>query len=96
MNCTGPESRAAKLTDPLIRSLLTNGLIRNDALSLGIEVAEDGRVISQAGQPVDRLYYIGPWLRARDWEATAVPELREYALRLARRLAEPAAATQNW
>jgi uncharacterized NAD(P)/FAD-binding protein YdhS len=36
--------------------------------------------------PVDRLYYIGPWLRARDWEATAVPELREHAARLARRL----------
>jgi uncharacterized NAD(P)/FAD-binding protein YdhS len=49
-------------------------------------VAPDGRVISAAGPPVDHLYYIGPWLRARDWEATAVPELREHAATLARRL----------
>jgi uncharacterized NAD(P)/FAD-binding protein YdhS len=38
------------------------------------------------GVPVDRLCYLGPWLRARDWEATAVPELREHATGLARLL----------
>ncbi len=88
VNCTGPEGHVTNLDDPLVRSLLANGLVRSDALSLGIDVADDGRVISREGQPVDRLYYIGPWLRARDWEATAVPELREHALRLARRLSE--------
>jgi uncharacterized NAD(P)/FAD-binding protein YdhS len=95
VNCTGPEGRAANLADPLVRSLLSNGLIRSDALALGIDVSEDGRVISREGAPVDRLYYIGPWLRARDWEATAVPELREHALRLARRLSEVPAASVN-
>jgi len=95
VNCTGPEGRAANLADPLVKSLLSNGLIRSDALSLGIDVSEDGRVISREGAPVDRLYYIGPWLRARDWEATAVPELREYALHLARRLSELPAASVN-
>ncbi len=60
-------------------SVLTNGLIRCDALSLGLDIADDGR-------PVDRLSYLGPWLRSRDWEATAVPELREHASRLAARL----------
>jgi uncharacterized NAD(P)/FAD-binding protein YdhS len=83
INCTGPESRADRLTDPLIQGLLTNGLIRRDALSLGLDIAGDGRPLSSDGQPVDRLHYIGPWLRARDWEATAVPELREHAVRLA-------------
>jgi uncharacterized NAD(P)/FAD-binding protein YdhS len=74
--------------------MLANGLIRPDAHDLGIDVADDGRVISREGAPVDRLHYIGPWLRARDWEATAVPELREHALALARRLAEPAIAVK--
>jgi uncharacterized NAD(P)/FAD-binding protein YdhS len=93
VNCTGPQARAANLADPFIRSLLSNGLVRSDALSLGIDVAEDSRVISRDGHPVDRLFYVGPWLRARDWEATAVPELRDHALRLARRLSElPATA----
>jgi hypothetical protein len=31
---------------------------------------------------------MGPWLRARDWEATAVSELREHAAGLARALAQ--------
>jgi uncharacterized NAD(P)/FAD-binding protein YdhS len=87
INCTGPECRVARVTDPLVQSLLSSGLIRPDAHSLGIDVADDGRPLSRDGAPVDRLYYLGPWLRARDWEATAVPELREHARVLARSLA---------
>jgi len=33
-------------------------------------------VIGRDGTPSRVLYYVGPFLRARDWEATAVPELR--------------------
>jgi uncharacterized NAD(P)/FAD-binding protein YdhS len=84
VNCTGPDSRVTRNPDPLVQSLLAGGWIRPDAHALGIDVAPDGRVISRDGMPVDRLHYLGPWLRARDWEATAVPELREHAGRLAR------------
>jgi uncharacterized NAD(P)/FAD-binding protein YdhS len=66
---------------------LANGLIRADALGLGIDVAPDGRVIGADGAAVDSLWYLGPWLRARDREATAVSELRVHAARLAQRLA---------
>ncbi len=90
VNCTGP-GRVSRHADPLVQSLLANGLLHTDALDLGIDVADDGRVIDTDGKPVDRLYYLGPWLRARDWEATAVPELREHARALAVRLASPAA-----
>ena len=90
VNCTGPDARVERLTDPLVRSLLANGLARPDALGLGIDVSADGRVISGSGAPVEGLWYIGPWLRARDWEATAVPELREHAAQLAQRLLENA------
>jgi uncharacterized NAD(P)/FAD-binding protein YdhS len=86
VNCTGPECRIARNTDPLVQSLLANGLIRADALSLGLDIDEAGRPLARDGGPVDRLHYVGPWLRARDWEATAVPELREHAARLAHRL----------
>jgi len=91
VNCTGPDARVDRIPDPLIQSLLANGLAQRDAQGLGIEVAEDGRVMS-AGAPLDGLWYIGPWLRARDWEATAVPELREHAARLAQRLGDRARA----
>jgi len=86
INCTGPECRATRVADPLVQSLLSSGLIRQDAHCLGIDTADDGRPLSRDGTPVDRLYYLGPWLRARDWEATAVPELREHAATLARTL----------
>jgi len=91
INCTGPECRIERHADPLVQSLLSSGLIRGDALSLGLDVADDGSPLSRDGAPVDRLYYIGPWLRARDWEATAVPELREHAARLAERLSDTCA-----
>lgn len=94
VNCTGP-GRVSQHADPLVQSLLANGLVRVDSLDLGIDVADDGRVIARDGQAVDRLHYIGPWLRARDWEATAVPELRQQALALARRLVNPAGAVKT-
>jgi uncharacterized NAD(P)/FAD-binding protein YdhS len=87
VNCTGPDMRATRNPDPLVQSLLAGGLVRADSQGLGIDIAADGRVISRAGAPVDSLYYLGPWLRTRDWEATGVPELREHATRLARDLA---------
>jgi len=86
VNCTGPDMRVTRNADPLVQSLLASGLVRPDPEGLGIDVAADSRVISRAGTPVDSLFYIGPWLRTRDWEATAVPELREHAARLAREL----------
>jgi uncharacterized NAD(P)/FAD-binding protein YdhS len=60
--------------------------MRADLLGLGIEVSEDYAVIDTAGCPSRVLHYIGPLLKARDWEATAVPELRTHAARLARHL----------
>jgi len=95
VNCSGPDSRVVRNPDPLVQTLLAGGWIRPDARQLGIDVAHDGHVIGRDGMPVTGLYYIGPWLRARDWEATAVPELRLVAARLARQLAETAAVTQN-
>jgi len=86
VNCTGPDARADRRDDPFVQSLLANGFLRRDASGLGIDVASDGHVIGATGAPVDHLHYIGPWLRARDWEATAVPELREHAAALARQL----------
>ncbi|HEV7164121.1 MAG TPA: FAD/NAD(P)-binding protein [Gammaproteobacteria bacterium] len=87
INCTGPQSDITRLADPLMRSLLAHGLIRPDPLHLGLDVDAEARVLDNAGQPSDVISYTGPLLRARDWEGTAVPELRVAAERLADRLA---------
>ena len=93
VNCTGPDSQVTRNPDPLVQASLAAGWIRPDPLGLGIDTDLDGRVISCDHAPVDSLHYIGPWLRARDWEATAVPELRLHAARLASRLAQRASTS---
>ena len=85
-NCTGPDYRPARSDNELVQSLLTSGLITPDPLELGIRVTDTSEVIAADGRVAKGLYYVGPWLRASHWEATAVPELREHARRLAERL----------
>jgi uncharacterized NAD(P)/FAD-binding protein YdhS len=86
VNCTGPDSDLRRSRTPLVRDLLAHQLIQPDALGLGIAVDEHHAVLDGSGRASPVLHYIGPLLRARDWEATAVPELREHARRLAARL----------
>ncbi|HYL81856.1 MAG TPA: FAD/NAD(P)-binding protein, partial [Candidatus Acidoferrum sp.] len=87
INCTGPQSDLTRLTDPLVRALLAQGLIRPDPLRLGLDVDGEARVLDNAGHPSGVISYTGPLLKARDWEGTAVPELRMAARTLADRLA---------
>ncbi len=86
VNCTGPSTDARRLDDRLIGSLREAGLIRPDPLGLGLEADADGALLDAAGRPSPVLSLVGPLLKARDWEATAVPELRDHAFRLATRL----------
>jgi len=83
INCTGPATDVRTAGDPLLNELFHWGRARPDPLGLGIDVAEDGAVISANGEPSRVLYYVGPLIRARDGEGTAVPELRVHAARLA-------------
>lgn len=83
INCTGPCQNVEHVQDQLISFLKSAGLLSIDPLSLGIEVNEQYRVLSKAGDPLPWLSYIGPMLKAQFWEATAVPELREHASHLA-------------
>lgn len=86
INCTGPATDVRHAGDPLLNELFHWGQARPDPLGLGIDVAEDGAVISANGEPSRVLYYVGPLIRARDGEGTAVPELRVHAARLAQTL----------
>ncbi len=86
VNCTGPSSDVRRLGDPLLDGLLARNLIRPDPLGLGLETAADGSLLDAAGHPSRVLHLVGPLLKADYWEATAVPELRQHAARLAERL----------
>jgi uncharacterized NAD(P)/FAD-binding protein YdhS len=64
-----------------------------DPLGLGIETTATGAIVDEEGRASSTLYYVGPFLKARDWEATAVPELRQYARQLAEHLMDTLDAT---
>jgi uncharacterized NAD(P)/FAD-binding protein YdhS len=90
VNCTGPDHQCRSSRDPLIRHLITSGLIQPDALGIGLRTSPTHGVLNLFGTATRGLYYIGPMLRADHWEATAVQELREHAEDLAQQLALPA------
>ena len=83
VNCTGPSSNLHTTEDALVQQLLADGMIRADALGLGVDVSDTCAVVDAKGVPSERIFYIGPWLKAKYWEATAVPDLRRFARQLA-------------
>jgi uncharacterized NAD(P)/FAD-binding protein YdhS len=87
INCTGPGYDLRSTQDRLWHSLFARGMAAPDPLGLGILTDEFGALLGAGGRPVPDVYYVGPMLRASNWEATAVQELRGHAERLARHLA---------
>jgi uncharacterized NAD(P)/FAD-binding protein YdhS len=88
INATGPDYAINRSSDPLIESLRNDGLISPDGLNLGLRTTAHGGCVSADGRPSEHLYYLGPLLRAKHWEATAAAELRNHAEHLARHLVE--------
>jgi uncharacterized NAD(P)/FAD-binding protein YdhS len=93
VNCTGPDYDIDRLTaSPLVAQLRDEGYVRADPLHIGIDVDAGYHVVGADGLKVSGLHYVGPMLRARYWEAIAVPELRRHAHNLARHLLTPGQA----
>jgi uncharacterized NAD(P)/FAD-binding protein YdhS len=90
INCTGADYNPTRSRDPLMRSLLGQGLAAPDTLGLGLRTGTHGAVIDSRNRVASNLYYIGPMLRADHWECTAAQELRGHAERLAHHLVTPA------
>jgi uncharacterized NAD(P)/FAD-binding protein YdhS len=86
INGTGSTADVVATASPLLHDLFTTGLARPDPLRLGIDAGPDGRVLSRAGVASDVLFALGPPLRGLWYETTAIPEIREQAAALARRI----------
>ncbi len=81
VNCTGPVGPATH--DPLLSTLVRTGLVRPGPSGLGIDTADDGRVLGVLPATVP-LFAIGALRRGNLWETTAMPEIREQAYDVAR------------
>jgi uncharacterized NAD(P)/FAD-binding protein YdhS len=94
INCTGPDGTIAR-AHPLLRGLLEGGLVRADALGLGLATDPGGALLDAEGEPSSALFTLGPLRRGELWETTAIPEIRVQALALARRLLEQHASSSK-
>jgi uncharacterized NAD(P)/FAD-binding protein YdhS len=94
VNCTGPDYDPRRSDERLLRSLTAQAMAVADPHGLGLVTDEFGALVDVSGRVADNLHCIGPMLRARHWEATAVQELREHAEQLARHLTMRAAVEQ--
>lgn len=86
INATGPATDVTGTSDPLLRGLLNGGLATPDPLRLGLQANADGALLEVSGRPSDTIFTLGPPLRGQLYETTAVPEIRDQAAALARRL----------
>jgi uncharacterized NAD(P)/FAD-binding protein YdhS len=76
VNCISSESNFTKVDFPLVRNLVSRGLIKTDVLKLGIDATPDGKTIAKSGAVSDKIFTIGPALKGVLWESTAMPEIR--------------------
>jgi uncharacterized NAD(P)/FAD-binding protein YdhS len=86
LNCTGPRTDVTGSDDPLLASMLTDGLIRPDPLHLGLDTDDLGALVDRDGDSDPRLITVGPPRRGGLWECNAVPEIRDLAAQAARHL----------
>jgi uncharacterized NAD(P)/FAD-binding protein YdhS len=76
INCTGPQADPRLSDEPLLASLLAQGLVRPDACRLGVDVDARSRVIGASGDAIDSLFAVGPMTRGKFYEITSVPDIR--------------------
>ncbi|MDP9177701.1 MAG: FAD/NAD(P)-binding protein [Gemmatimonadota bacterium] len=95
INCTGPATNLTAAGEPLVDKLIERGVLTTDALRLGVRVTPEGALIGADGNASNVIFYVGPLLKAQYWEATAVPELRVHAARLAAHLRDSLESTGN-
>ena len=86
IDCRGIRRDPEQNATPVVASLLGAGKARIDPLRLGLDIGPDAAVIDAQGRPSDRIFAIGPVSRAAFWEITAIPDIRNQAADLARRM----------
>ncbi len=87
INCAGPGADFDRISDPLIRNLLRDGVVRPDPLRLGLDVTGNCALLNRDGAISRRLFAVGPVTKGTFWEMTAVPDIRRQTEKLAEYLA---------
>jgi uncharacterized NAD(P)/FAD-binding protein YdhS len=87
VNCSGPDADYDRIQEPLIRTLLAEGVVRPDPLRLGLDVTGNCALLDRSGAISRRLFAVGPVTKGTFWEMTAVPDIRRQTEMVAEYLA---------
>ncbi len=88
IDCTGLADDPLKTSNPLLRALFARGLLRPDALGIGIDVADTFAIVGADGARSRRIRVVGPLARAAFWECIAIPDIRIQCRQVAEALAD--------
>jgi uncharacterized NAD(P)/FAD-binding protein YdhS len=94
INCTGFDGRLRAATDPLLRGLAAEGLLRPSACGLGVDVDRESRAIGAGGAPRRGFYVIGPLTGGALGEASSVPVITRQILTMIPPLLDDLAAVR--
>lgn len=86
INCTG--ARTSIDASPLLGAMAAAGVIRSEEIGLGVQTDAWARAIGRGGAVSEGVWVVGPLRRGTLWESTAVPDLREQTLDVAREVLE--------
>ena len=96
VNCSGPCTDVSQSSDPLLRALLRDGLVRTDECRLGLDVTTSGAVRSRSGVTSQSLFALGSLTRGVVWEITAIPDIRRQSETLALHLSQLLREPEQW
>ncbi|MEH2056605.1 MAG: FAD/NAD(P)-binding protein [Nostoc sp.] len=86
VNCTGVAADYRRSPHPLITNLRSQGLIRPNAIGLGLDTDTHGALYTADGNVSTLFYTMGTPRKGDLWETIAVPELRGQAQELSKAL----------
>jgi uncharacterized NAD(P)/FAD-binding protein YdhS len=79
---TGPVLDITRSANPVLKQMAEEGLITSTDIGLGPLANEHYQLIDKHGNANQGLYGIGPLMRGNFWETTAIPEIREAAVKI--------------
>lgn len=86
INCTGPDCDYRTWSTPFVRNLFAQGMVQAGPMGLGLLTTEDGELINAQGEVANNVFTLGPARIGREWETTAVEEIRLQSAALCTRL----------
>jgi uncharacterized NAD(P)/FAD-binding protein YdhS len=88
INCTGPDGDYTRNGNPLVQSLLQQGLAAVHELRIGLRTSPEGELLGASGEASPGLLTLGPPRSGDLFETTAIPEISAQAPKLAELILE--------